>query len=380
MPRLIAIFLLAFASCSSATNTCDFTDISFHKDFDGARFNGCAIQDDGSYVISLKPENVPINPSPWYAMRIDSRLQQSVNIILEVENGKPRYQPKISSNKRDWQSVVAKVGDNRMSFPLVLQKGNTWLAGQPLFDSVDYWQWMSSHGDQLEMEVLGHSKEQRPIGSLLHRSKGNEWIIMIGRQHPPELTGAFGMRFFVDNFLSEVDKNEAFLERFNLLIVPLVNPDGVFSGNWRHNQAGVDLNRDWFARSQPETQAVHNKIKEITQKGGRVVFALDFHSTHKDVFYTMPQDYGLANPSFASDWLSELRKQVYPLPVIETPGQSKQGIFKQYIADTYSVHAVTYEVGDDSNMDDIKIMAETSSSLLIEKLLKSSPITKQEKQ
>jgi hypothetical protein len=88
----------------------------------------------------------------------------------------------------------------------------------------------------------------------------------------------------------------------------------------------------------------------------------------------------LANPSFASDWLSELRKQVYPLPVIETPGQSKQGIFKQYIADTYSVHAVTYEVGDDSNMDDIKIMAETSSSLLIEKLLKSSPITKQEKQ
>jgi hypothetical protein len=44
-------------------------------------------------------------------------------------------------------------------------------------------------------------------------------------------------------------------DRVTLLLFPLVNPDGAIQGR-RENGAGVDLNRDWQARTQPETRCV----------------------------------------------------------------------------------------------------------------------------
>jgi len=35
-----------------------------------------------------------------------------------------------------------------------------------------------------------------------------------------------------------------FRRRFSIIMVPLLNPDGVVLGHWRHNVNGVDLNRD----------------------------------------------------------------------------------------------------------------------------------------
>ena len=35
------------------------------------------------------------------------------------------------------------------------------------------------------------------------------------------------------------------MEKFRVLAFPLMNPDGVDLGHWRHNAGGIDLNRDW---------------------------------------------------------------------------------------------------------------------------------------
>lgn len=44
-------------------------------------------------------------------------------------------------------------------------------------------------------------------------------------------------------------------ERVAVLLMPLINPDGLAAGT-RDNGLGVDLNRDWEAQTQPETQVV----------------------------------------------------------------------------------------------------------------------------
>lgn len=35
------------------------------------------------------------------------------------------------------------------------------------------------------------------------------------------------------------------LDRFNIVLIPMVNPDGIIHGNSRCNLAGLDLNRNW---------------------------------------------------------------------------------------------------------------------------------------
>lgn len=56
---------------------------------------------------------------------------------------------------------------------------------------------------------------------------------------------------------------------------------------WRHSAAGIDLNRDWEAFNQPETQAVRKFMQEQVKAGGKFLFAIDFHSTFHDIYYTI---------------------------------------------------------------------------------------------
>ncbi len=55
------------------------------------------------------------------------------------------------------------------------------------------------------------------------------------------------------------------------LVIPIANPDG-FDMARRANSAGIDLNRDWLTRSQPETQA----IKRVFEKWAPQI-VLDLH-------------------------------------------------------------------------------------------------------
>ena len=74
-----------------------------------------------------------------------------------------------------------------------------------------------------------------------------------------------------------------FREQFVTFAVPLMNPDGVDNGHWRHNQGGIDLNRDWQNFNQPETSNIKHFLEQKTGEGYDFVFGGDFHSTWDDI-------------------------------------------------------------------------------------------------
>ena len=221
-----------------------------------------------------------------------------------------------------------------------------------------------------KVSMLGHSTEKRPIYQLESFSSSNEWVVIAGRMHPPEVTGALALFPFVQELLFNENIGDNFRKRFNLLVIPNLNPDGVEQGNWRHNSKGVDLNRDWKKFEQQETRLVHQKLQQIINGGGKVVFAIDFHSTGKDIFYTMPADYGVQPPMLVENWLNQLDAEMPNFEVIIKPGNNPdKGVFKQYIADTYGVQAITYEMGDNTERKKILAIAKKASQLLMQKLL-----------
>lgn len=68
---------------------------------------------------------------------------------------------------------------------------------------------------------------------------------MTARQHPGETPGSFVCEGFIDYILSD-EKEAQFLRRnYEIVFLPMLNPDGVIVGNYRTNLCGLDLNRRW---------------------------------------------------------------------------------------------------------------------------------------
>ena len=357
---------------------CEFEVVSFTANFETGKLNSCAQLSENHYLLTTDAENRPINPSPWYAFKVEPKQNggtKKIKISIQAEQAKPRYLPKMSTDSKIWENLPFVVKDNRLTFEIELSQ-ELFIAGQEIINNEHYFSWMNGvvQNSSFTKVNIGNSTLGRPIEGLISQKDNNtEWLLILGRQHPPEVTGALALFSFVDQLTQNSPSQHAFLERFNVLIIPNLNPDGVASGNWRHNSKGLDLNRDWGKFTQVETTLVKAKLDSLLKGEQRLVFAVDFHSTQQDIFYTMPTDYPVAPPLFASDWLSKIKNQsVSSFVVRPKPGSSPgRGVFKQYIADEYKVHAITFELGDNTQRELIDHAAKISALTLIENMLET---------
>src|SRR5690606_25936602 len=126
------------------------------------------------------------------------------------------------------------------------------------------------------------------------------------RQHPPEVTGHYALEAFVERLLGRDTAASHFREKFHVYVIPLLNPDGVDEGFWRHNHGGVDLNRDWAAFNQPESRAVRDYLASQLTGDHQLYFAIDFHSTHDDIYYTVDPNRAGNLPGFVPRWLAAI--------------------------------------------------------------------------
>ena len=199
------------------------------------------------------------------------------------------------------------------------------------------------------------------------KNTNNPYILILGRQHPPEVTGAFAMKGFINQLLTVNSLTDSFLDRYNILFVPLMNPDGVMNGFWRYNANKKDLNRDWGNFTQPETDAVYKKLTKLSNK--KLILFIDFHSTFKNIFYISDVLEDSSMKYFLRDWLGDSRDSLseinYSYEIINSLNKDN-GVSKNYIYNKYKIPSVTYEVSDNENRNIIQ----QSSSVLATNLMK----------
>ena len=68
--------------------------------------------------------------------------------------------------------------------------------------------------------------------------------MITARVHPGEVSSSYCMMGMLD-FLLKPYSTQSYILRnmFTFLIVPMVNPDGVYEGNFRMDKNGINLNR-----------------------------------------------------------------------------------------------------------------------------------------
>ncbi|WP_371397673.1 M14 family metallopeptidase [Fretibacter rubidus] len=366
------------ASTSAALCENDVAEI--RADHPTARLNQCDVLSENAFAFTIRPEaktdpqGAPINNSAWYGFRVDPKTNDDIRISLKYENGKHRYKPKKSYDGKNWTVIserqLTKRADDHLDLRLKSDGRPFYVSAQEIFTAKAHDNWTAQMAERpfVSASVIGTSLKGYPLQMLDAQTEPNKakpYVVLVGRQHPPEITGALALMPFTETVLGETDLAKRFREHFNVLIVPMINPDGVSAGHWRFSEGGMDLNRDWGPFSQPETRAVKDafsRFKTTAGTGGadRVAFFLDFHSTARNLLYTQADDEPTSPPFFARDWVAavdaRLDDDVYAF-TREARHNSGRPISKNYMYDTYGISSITYEVGDETNRDAIDLSA-----------------------
>jgi len=360
----------------------DESGVYFSNDFEGARLNNINQLNDSTFVLSILPENKPINPSPFYAFKIWSSSAKKVFLRFKYPEGyKHRYIPKIKSNG-NWKIVDSlnfKFDQNISSLILTINETPKIISGQELHTSSIIYNWVNDLVEGKENYVrfkkIGETKLNRPFKVLdIYKGlpKNKPVIVLLTRQHPPEVTGYFAFKAFLETILKENELSSSFLDKYRILAFPLMNPDGVDLGHWRHNAGGVDTNRDWSFYNQPEIKTTVDYITKILNKNNsKLLLGLDFHSTYYDVFYTNTERKLTALPEFLPKWFSSLEERIPEYKVNEKPSNSKQPTSKGWFLYAHKAVGVTYEIGDDTPRDRIKLIGKESAQAMMRILINS---------
>jgi len=359
---------------------------SITKNFSGGAFSSCTWHDANHLVVYVMPEDPKINPSPWYAFDItplDITADNNIplTITLDYSDFKHRYAPK-QFNQQGWQHVTVPNDEQQLraneqdntsyTFDVTVTSPKVRIAAQPIIDIKGYQRWTTLLKKQLpslQVATIGLTVEKRDISMLSHISDPSKpFIILIGRQHPPELTGAMAMLSFVPELLADTDLAKTFRKQFNVLIFPLVNPDGVHHGYWRHNMQATDLNRDWGPFTQFETSAVIAQINALTAQSD-VWTMLDFHSTNRDILYTHSDNASQILPTLTKDWLAKINADGPIIFQRKSSHNPKLATTKTYFYERYNSPAITYELNDTSSPQDIALSSSRSAQHFMQLLL-----------
>ena len=346
-------------------------------DFPGARLDTCVATDDTLVGGIASEDQPPINPSPWYAFKIE-RLESSVPLELAVELNYPagykhRYLPKLSHDGINWtpmsNSDISVADDGTAYFTLTIDTDFLFVSAQENLNLDWYSLWMEElerEWYQREPETIGYSVSRYPIQVFETNPNAPNVLLLLGRAHPPEVPGAIAMQEFVralastkvESCLQGLTPRCRFFQRNNFLVIPLLNPDGVVFGHWRHNLGSTDLNRDWGIFEQPETLAVQRKLDSITSHSS-LKLMLDFHSTNRDVLYIQESNDTTNPPNFTEFWIKNVMSQNHATQVEQTAAgyeiaprpTTDNGTSKNYFYSKYGIPAITFETGDNTDRD-----------------------------
>lgn len=103
-------------------------------------------------------------------------------------------------------------------------------------------------------------------------------ILILALPHAGEDAGGFMAEGLIDFLISDDAQAIVARKNFNYMIVPMMNPDGIYHGTSRYNMNMEDLNNVWLNddKVQPEVSGVKNWVKSGMPMGMRLICLLIF--------------------------------------------------------------------------------------------------------
>ncbi|WP_411029782.1 M14 family metallopeptidase [Spongiimicrobium sp. 3-5] len=373
------IGLTILVCCCGQNNENEGREVVFDTSFAGARLNRIQKIEENRYMGFIFPENEPINKSPWFAFGVSSIKEKEIELLLNYCDYKHRYIPKLSTDRTTWKTIEAsriKVDTTTgiATLRLSVSPKPLYVAAQEIETTKDTYRWMQGFLEKnpgIKKEMAGKTALNNDNYVLIQEHEDvKNTLVLVARQHPPEIPGGtIGFKSFFETIFSDTQLATEFRTNFNIYTFPLLNPDGVDAGNWRHNANGVDLNRDWISFSQPETQMVKKFMSEKIQKGQKIRYAIDFHTSHSGPYLLVLDAINEAKThKVTPQWIQNIQAMTN-IEVDARKRSQELPYCYNYFFNELGAEAVTYEDGDEIDREVIKSRAKVYAEELMKVLL-----------
>ena len=191
-----------------------------------------------------------------------------------------------------------------------------------------------------QLEKIGESVKARDIFVIKPRKldPSKKTILMLVRHHGDEGTANWILEGFIGPYL----KNTELLNQTQIIIYPMINPDGV-ANRTRYNANGYDLNRTW-GQGIDEVKIISRHLKTLIPLN-KIDFLLDMHS-HKsqDLIYRVDKDY------ISGEYFSGQSSFIETLGNYDTwqngnfsISNGKKGMSRIFFVDSYGIDSLTHE-------------------------------------
>jgi len=360
----------------------------FSNDFESGRLNGITADGNNHYTALITAENTPVNVSPWYALKVWSKTPKTITIKMTYQDSRSRYYPKISTDgenftpldSTNFTGINKGTGDfgikavpEMVEIKIDISEKPIFITAQELYGSTRVKKWIDSLATKpfIATYEIGKSREQRAM-NLMEISDGEhkKAVMVISRQHPPEVTGFLAMKSFIETLSGDSPKAQKFRENYDLFVVPLMNPDGVDNGHWRHNTGGIDLNRDWQDFNQPETRSVRDFLVKKESEGYEFVFGADFHSTWDDIYYPIDTTITGEKGKIVFDWINNITNRLPQKHTNVKPSTAIKPtmVSRNYFYVNHGMPAIVFELGDNTPRDFLKEKGKVAAEELMDLL------------
>ncbi|XP_043555159.1 cytosolic carboxypeptidase 6 [Chiloscyllium plagiosum] len=264
------------------------------------------------YDLFIRPDTCNPRFRVWFDFTVENmkEYQRVIFNIVNFSKTKSLYRdgmtPVVKSTSRPkWQRLPSKnvyyyrCPDHRknyvMSFAFCFDRDNevyqfaycypyTYTRLQHYLDNLE-----RRNMDYFKRDLLGLSVQQRRLDLLtitnpvnLNTGVEQKIVFITARVHPGESPASFVCQGFIDFLVSQHSVAKALRDVLVFKIVPMLNPDGVFLGNYRCSLMGFDLNRHWqdpSAWAHPTLYGVKQLIVQMYDNPkASMEFYIDIHA------------------------------------------------------------------------------------------------------
>ena len=202
----------------------------------------------------------------------------------------------------------------------------------------------------VEVDVVGKSREGREMWllSIASRNPDAPNFLVQARDHAYETAGSYCVEGILRFLLSRDPVADYLRSKFNISILPMTNPDGVYNGLSRRTwEKGADMNR---VHTEPDP--AHDAVKKVIDRTRPLLYMNihNFTAKFKDGLYAHDRSVGEkimqhmpADAAHHKRWEVATHEDYLKAENVSETPKHKQS-WKNYCADNFNAVCVTFEL------------------------------------
>lgn len=215
-------------------------DMEFCADFDSGNLSSYEVVN-GIYELRIRKDCEDSKASTWFFFRVsahEARRTKFRIVNLNRQGSLYRNGYRVIANGQRWPVQYRDKGDHgELAWDWHFGRGEK--VEFSFCHPYSYERIMQvPESPYLQRDLLCYSAENRRI-DLLTVGDGPRRVLVSSRVHPGETPSSF----MFDGLLDHILQDEELRRHYTFRLIPVLNPDGVARGNYRHDARGVNLNR-----------------------------------------------------------------------------------------------------------------------------------------